>query len=85
VTVSGRVVDSFGRGISGARLTISDAQNGATWSTLSNPFGYYTLNGPTAGNFYMMTVSHKRYTFADDTRTFSLNEDIAGVDFVANP
>ncbi len=85
VSVSGRVVDSFGRGISGARLSISDAQTGATWTTLSNPFGYYTLSGPIAGSFYMMTVSHKRYTFADNTRTFSLNEDIAGVDFIANP
>jgi hypothetical protein len=84
-SVSGRVLDSFGSGISGARLTISDAQTGATWSTLTNPFGYYTLEGPEAGNFYIMTVSHKRYTFASDTRTFTLNEDLTDFDWVANP
>jgi hypothetical protein len=84
VTVSGRVVDSFGRGISGARLTITSAQSGESWSTLSNNFGYYNLNGPIAGGFYMMSVSHRRYTFADGTRTFSLNEDVAGVDFMAD-
>jgi hypothetical protein len=84
VTVSGRVVDSFGYGISGARLMITDVQTGTSWSALSNNFGYYTLQGPTAGGFYMMSVSHKRYTFADGTRTFSLNEDVAGVDWVAD-
>lgn len=84
VTVSGQVMDSFGRGISGARLSIVDAQSGETWITSSNTFGFYNLNGPIAGRFYIMTVSHKRYTFSDNSRTFSLNEDIAGVDFVAD-
>jgi hypothetical protein len=84
VTVSGRVVDSFGRGISGARLTITSAQSGESWSTLSNTFGYYNLSGPISGGFYMMSVSHRRYTFSDGTRTFSLSEDLAGVDFMAD-
>jgi hypothetical protein len=84
-SVSGRVLDSFGNGIGGARLTMSDAQSGETWSTLSNPFGYYTLEGAGAGNFYIMSISHKRYSFAVDTRTFTLNEDLVDVDWVANP
>jgi hypothetical protein len=84
VSVSGQVTDSFGRGISGARLSIVDAQSGETFITSSNTFGFYNLNGPTAGRFYIMTVSHRRYTFSDNSRSFSLNEDIAGVDFVAD-
>ena len=84
-SVSGRVVTSFGTGISGARITMMDGQSGQTWTVSTNPFGYYTINGPEVGNFYVMTVSHKRYTFADDTRTFSLQQDIVGMDFVANP
>jgi hypothetical protein len=84
-SVSGRVLDSFGNGIGGARLTMSDAQSGETWSTISNPFGYYTLEGAGAGNFYIMSISHKRYSFAVDTRTFTLNEDLVDVDWVANP
>ena len=85
VSVSGRVMDSFGGGISGARMTITDAQSGDSWAALTNAFGYYTIDGPSAGNFYIMTVSHKRYSFIDDTRAFTLNEDLAGVDFIANP
>jgi hypothetical protein len=84
VSVSGQVTDSFGRGIGGARLSIVDAQSGETFITSSNTFGFYNLNGPTAGRFYIMTVSHRRYTFSDNSRSFSLNEDIAGVDFVAD-
>ncbi|HVF29549.1 MAG TPA: carboxypeptidase-like regulatory domain-containing protein, partial [Pyrinomonadaceae bacterium] len=84
-SVSGRVIDSFGRGIYGARMTITDAQTGESWVALSNMLGYYTIEGPEAGGFYMLSVSHKRYSFADSTRTFSLNEDLVGMDFVANP
>jgi hypothetical protein len=84
-SVSGRVTDSFGVGIGGARISMSDAQSGNTWSVITNPFGFYTIEGPEAGNFYIMSISHKRYNFADDTRTFTLNEDLVGMDFVANP
>ncbi len=84
-SVSGRVMDSFGNGIGGARLSITDAQTGDTWTTISSPFGYYTLVGPEAGNFYIITIASKRYSFADDTRTLTLNEDVVGYDWVANP
>jgi hypothetical protein len=83
--VSGRVTDSFGTGIGGARLILTDAQSGNSFTAMTNSFGYYTIGGVEIGNFYVLSVSHKRFTFADDTRAFTLNEDIAGMDFVANP
>ena len=84
-SISGRVVTSFGQGISGARITVMDAQSGNTFYATTNSFGFYTVQGPEVGNFYVMSVSSKRYTFADDTRTFSLTDSIAGVDWIANP
>jgi hypothetical protein len=84
-SVSGRAVDSFGTGIGGARITVMDAQSGNVYGAITNPFGYYSVEGLEVGNFYVMTISHKRYEFADNTRTFSLQDDITGVDFVANP
>jgi len=84
-SISGRVVDSFGGGIYNTRVSVMNAQSGEMFFANTNPFGYYTIEGPEVGNFYVMTVSHKRYTFADDTRTFTLNDDITGMDFVANP
>jgi hypothetical protein len=84
-SISGRTVDSFGNGIGGTRVTVMDAQSGQTYTAITNPFGYYTVEGPEVGNFYIMTVSNKRYTFADDTRTFSLSDNLTDVDFIANP
>jgi len=84
-SISGRAVDSFGNGIGGARVTVVDAQTGDTFSAITSPFGYYTIEGTEIDNFYVMTISHKRYTFADDTRSFTLRDNLTGVDFVANP
>jgi len=84
-SVSGRAVDAFGNGIGGALITVMDAQNGATWTAITNPFGYYTIDGLEVGQFYAMTISHKRYQFADDTRTFTIEDNITGLDWVANP
>lgn len=84
-SVSGRTVDSLGNGIGGVRVVLMDAQTGQTFVAITNPFGYYTIEGPEVNNFYVMTVSHKRYVFADGTRSFTLNEDLFGVDFIANP
>ena len=84
-SVSGRVLDSFGYGVGGVSVQMSDIQNGTIWTALTSPFGYYLIDGPEVGNFYTLTVSHKRYSFADGVRTFTLNEDLSGIDFVANP
>jgi hypothetical protein len=84
-SVSGRVTDSFGNGIGGARLSVVNAQSGAVVIAMSNPFGYYSFDALETENFYVMTISHKRYTFADDTRSFTLLDNATGVDFVANP
>ncbi|MEP7212459.1 MAG: carboxypeptidase-like regulatory domain-containing protein [Acidobacteriota bacterium] len=84
-SVSGRVVDSFGNGIGNARISVTSAGDGSSHMAVSNPFGYYTIGDLEISEFYVLSVSHKRYTFSDDTRTFSLNEDLADMDFVANP
>ena len=82
--ISGRTVDSFGNGIGGTRITLTNAQTGESFIAISNPFGYYSMEAE-VGNFYVMSVSNKRYTFSDGTRTFSLNENLSDVDFVADP
>jgi len=83
--VSGRAVDSFGNGIGGARISVMNAQTGQVYSAITNPFGYYTVLGTEIEAFYVMTISHKRYVFADDTRAFTLVDNLTGVDFIANP
>ena len=85
VGISGRAVDSRGNGVSGAQIVLTDVSTGLARTTVTNPFGHYSIGGAEVGNYYVLSISHKRYTFADDTRTFLLTEELAGVDFVAEP
>ena len=81
--ISGRVVDAAGFGISGASLTITDASTGSSMTVRSNGFGYYAFDGLPAGEFYVVSISDKRYTFAESSRSITLNEDQTGFDFTA--
>jgi hypothetical protein len=47
-------------------------------------FGYYGFDGLSNGT-YTVTVVTKRYTFAVPVRTFTLVDDITGVDFIGDP
>ena len=80
VSVSGRVFSSFGRGINGAFITLTD-QNGNTQTARTNQFGYYRLSEIAAGETYVLTAVHKRYRFS--SRVLNLNENLAGVNFTA--
>lgn len=84
-SISGRVVDAAGQGIGGAYIMISDVQAGSTRVVMTSPFGYYAVDDLEVASFYTLTVSHKRFVFEVDTMSFTLREDMTGVDFVASP
>lgn len=79
-SVSGRVSTPDGRAIANARVLIT-GQNGRTRSALTNPFGFYRLDGITSGQSYVVAVSHKRFQF--ESRLVNVVENIADVDFIA--
>jgi len=85
VSVSGRVLTAGGRAVSGARVTILNAGTGQMLYAMTNPFGYYTVEGLDSDSFYVATIAKKGVKFAEDTKSFSLNDNIADLDFVANP
>ncbi len=80
-SVGGRITTGFGRGISRARLTITDSQSGEIKYALTNPFGYYRFAELETGHFYILNVSSKQYIFQPDTQSFQLNENLDGVNF----
>jgi hypothetical protein len=47
-------------------------------------FGYYSVNGLTAGDTYVVTVNSKRYTFTAPSRVLTLVDNLADVDFSAD-
>lgn len=83
--IGGRVVNSNGKGISNARLTLVNAATGETSMSMTNAFGFYVIENLGVGEFYVVQVSHKRHTFAESSKALTLSDSITDVDFVANP
>ena len=81
-TVSGRVTDQAGRGISKAAVTMTD-NSGNILRTSTGSFGYFSIGDVPSGQTYVISVSSKRYHFA--SRVESVSSDLADVDFVAEP
>lgn len=81
--ISGRVITPGGRGIGMTTVTISGGTLGHPVTALTNPFGYYSVAGLEAGQTYSVSVSAKGYQFAESTRIITVQDDLAGVDFVS--
>ncbi len=84
VWISGRVVNANGQGVSGARIMVSGTGSGARLQTITNPFGYFTLKGLPSGETYVVTVSSKRYTFAQPSLVLTLNDNNDSLLFTAD-
>lgn len=82
VTLAGRVTRADGRGISGARLMLTD-DSGQVRSATTNPFGYYRFEGIEAGQAVVVRISSKRYMFTDPVRIISLGDSAFDVNFMA--
>ncbi|HLA94340.1 MAG TPA: carboxypeptidase regulatory-like domain-containing protein [Pyrinomonadaceae bacterium] len=77
-SISGRVTDGNGRGLSRTMVTMTDGE-GYSNSAITNTFGYYTLRDVPVGRLYFVTPSSKQYNFL--TRAVSHTSDLAGFDF----
>jgi len=84
LSLSGRVMDSLGYGIRGARLTIEGGGLESPRMVPTNAFGYYSFQRLSLGT-YVVTVSAKRYSFAQSTRTVTLLDNVGGFDFLETP
>lgn len=80
VSVSGRVIDTEGRGVSGARVAVQNQAGDTLWA-ITNPFGYYRVDGVGVGETYLVSVQHKRYVF--QPRALTVNDELTDVDFIA--
>lgn len=81
--ISGRAVTAdTTTGISGAILTLLDAQTGETRTVRTNQFGYYSFNDIDVDKFYVLTISHRRYSFSQATRAFTLRENLMDENFI---
>jgi hypothetical protein len=83
--ISGRVVTQDGRGVANVRVMLTGGDLTQPIYALTNPFGYYTFRDIESGRVYAVSISSKRYRFADPTRVVDLSDSALGVDFIAEP
>jgi uncharacterized repeat protein (TIGR01451 family) len=84
-TLDGIVRDAHGNGIVNATITIMNASTGAVTTVFTGSFGYYFAQELPAGDTYVVSVSHRRYRFPNSVVSFTLNDSVSGLSFVASP
>jgi len=85
VTISGRVANNANLGVRGIELLLTDPSTGETRSVRTNYFGRYAFNDVPVGRTYVIVAtSNKKYQILDATRTFTLNDDMTGLNFIAD-
>ncbi len=84
-SISGHVTTSDGRGIRNARITVSGNSLSEPRIATTGSFGYFTFDGLTAGETYVVTVNSQRYTFTAPSRVISLVDNVVDADFTAEP
>lgn len=85
VTVAGRVTASNGMGLSRVRVTIEGGGLKEPRTILTNPFGYFSFKDVEVGRSYIVSVSSKRYGFAQPSRLLFLTDSINNCDFTSTP
>jgi len=78
-TIGGRVFTPYGRGLSKARVTLTNS-SGETFTTMTNSFGYYRFTDVDSGQPVVITVSSKRYEYAP--KVLNVGEDLYELDFI---
>lgn len=80
VSISGRVVNTYGQGIKGAMIEMIDGR-GQTVATIANSFGYFRFSGIEAGQSIVLTVRSKRYIFDPSSIFVNVEDQVQGLVF----
>ncbi len=83
VSVSGRILNPEGRGVTNATVTVSGGSLAAPRVVSTGRSGGYSFAGLTAGETYVITAVARRYAFASPTRVVTMFDNLTDVDFVA--
>ena len=78
--ISGRVLMPDGRGLRNTSVSITDS-NGIARTVTTSSFGYYSFEGVSGGQRYVIGVASRQYRFA--SRTVEVTDNLTDLDFVA--
>jgi hypothetical protein len=82
VSIGGKILTSYGRGLNNAVVILTDSE-GNSYTTRSNPFGYYRFKDVEAGETYVISINSKRFTF--NSQVIQVNDNISDLNFTALP
>lgn len=85
ISLGGRILTASGNGIRNALVTVSGGNLPSPVTARTGSFGYFNFQGLQTGMTYTVTISTKQYVFAQPTRMITLQTDVTGFDFVAEP
>jgi predicted outer membrane repeat protein len=80
VSLSGRVVNAAGAGISGVQVTLT-ATDGSVRSTVASSFGYYRFDDVPTGTPCILSAATKRYEF--NALVVAASGNLTGLDLIA--
>lgn len=80
--ISGRVINTRGRGLEYATVTLSGGTLTEPISVSTNSSGRYRFADIPSGETYMLTVTAKGYTFSQPTMVFTVIGNLENVNFV---
>jgi hypothetical protein len=81
-SVSGRVTDPAGRGLTGVRIRIAPTGGGQAYFAQTTVNGNYTVQGLPEGQTYIVTVIARRYSFSSQMVMIS-GSNATGINFMA--
>jgi len=84
-SISGRLLTADGHGIRNAAVTITGGGLDHPVTTYTGTFGYYSFDNLQPGLTYVVFVRPKRFAIANPVRAVTLTDNVAGLDFVAEP
>jgi hypothetical protein len=79
--ISGRVLTSTGLPLRRAAVTVFNANTLETQTVYTNQLGYYRVDNLPVNNFYIVTVGHGKRTFANNSQSFTLSDNLTDVNF----
>lgn len=83
VSIGGRVLNADGQGIRNIMVVMTNTA-GENRMCLTSSFGYYRFDETLTGQNVILSISSKRFTFAEPSMLVAVGDDNAEVNFVAN-
>jgi len=83
LSISGRIRNTSGAGLSGVAVSLLETQSGRMQTTVSGADGSYRFENVEVGGDYVITPRLERHTFSPGSKQVSLVEELTETDFVA--